>query len=289
MADFVSRLESRQVNKRQIEMLACAGAFDGLNANRAQLHQAAEIIVRHAAAAAQERDSAQENLFGGDAAAMKVELPLPQVEDWPAMERLRHEFAAIGFYLSAHPLDAYQASMEKLGVITYRSLVERAAGGRCKLGGIVIGKRELNSRKGSRMAFVQCTDTSGVFEVTAFSEILSRARELLDSSDPLLFTLSVEWQAESDEPRLTLQDIEPMEKVAARSTAGLRLFLEQTASLESVKRLLERDEPGRGRVYLVLDLDEDQEIELELPVRHRLSAPTRQALKAIPGVMVQDL
>ena len=82
MADFVSRLESRQVNKRQIEMLACAGAFDGLNANRAQLHQAAEIIVRHAAAAAQERDSAQENLFGGDAAAMEVELPLPQVEDW---------------------------------------------------------------------------------------------------------------------------------------------------------------------------------------------------------------
>jgi DNA polymerase-3 subunit alpha len=289
MADFVSRLESRQVNKRQIEMLACAGAFDGLNANRAQLHQAAEIIVRHAAAAAQERDSAQENLFGGDAAAMQVELPLPQVEDWPAMERLRHEFAAIGFYLSAHPLDAYQASMEKLGVITYRSLVARAAGGRCKLGGIVIGKRELNSRKGSRMAFVQCTDTSGVFEVTAFSEILSRARELLDSSDPLLFTLSVEWQAGNEEPRLTLQDIEPMEKVAARSTAGLRLFLEQTASLESVKRLLERDEPGRGRVYLVLDLDEDQEIELELPVRHRLSAPTRQALKAIPGVMVQDL
>jgi len=105
----------------------------------------------------------------------------------------------------------------------------------------------------------------------------------------LLFTLSVEWQDGNDEPRLTLQDVEPMEQVAARATGGLKLFVQQTAPLASVKHLLAQEAPGRGKVFLVLDLDEDQEVELELSERRRLSAATRQALKSIPGVMVQDL
>src|SRR3546814_3315884 len=85
------------INKRQVENLACAGAFDGLSPNRAQAYHAAEIIVRHASAAASERDSAQVSLFGGAEDSTPVPLPLPPVEDWPGTERLNHEFDAIGF------------------------------------------------------------------------------------------------------------------------------------------------------------------------------------------------
>src|SRR3546814_14535645 len=81
LADFAQRLDARLINKRQVENLACAGAFDGLSPNRAQAYHAAEIIVRHASAAASERDSAQVSLFGGAADSTPGPLPLPPAED----------------------------------------------------------------------------------------------------------------------------------------------------------------------------------------------------------------
>ena len=174
------------------------------------------------------------------------------------MERLRHEFDAIGFYLSAHPLDAYGKSLEKLGVTAYGDLLSQRLSGRCKLGGIVIGKRELNSRRGSRMAFVQLSDAGGVYEVTLFSEVLSRCRELLESAQPLLVTASVEWMPEAEEPRLTALDLEPLEDVAARAATGVRIFIDDESPLGSIRSILGREESGRGSVYLVLDLDKDQ-------------------------------
>ena len=111
LAALANRLDGRQINKRQIEMLACAGAFDSLHPNRHQVCKAAETIVRHAHVAADERDSNQVSLFGGGGsdgaggfdgaggtAAEAPRLQLPRVEEWPAMDRLRHEFDAIGFY-----------------------------------------------------------------------------------------------------------------------------------------------------------------------------------------------
>ncbi len=288
LADLTGRIDCRMINKRQIENLARGGAFECLHRNRAQLYEAAEVIVRHAAAAVQERESAQNSLFG-EAAAGPVEIPLGSREDWPEMDRLRHEFDAIGFYLSAHPLDSYGKSLEKLKVISYADLLRQHTSGMCKLGGIVIGKRELNSRRGSRMAFVQLSDAGGVYEVTLFSEVLSRARDLLDSARALLVTVSVEWQSDAEEPRLTAQNLEPLDEVAARAAAGLRIFLEDPAPLGSIRSLLGREEQGRGAVVLVLDLDDAQEAEFELPGRYRLSPGIRQAMKAISGVRLQDL
>src|SRR3546814_1848570 len=88
-SDVCSSDLARLINKRQVENLACAGAFDGLSPNRAQAYHAAEIIVRHASAAASERDSAQVSLFGGAEDSTPVPLPLPPVEDWPDRKSTR--------------------------------------------------------------------------------------------------------------------------------------------------------------------------------------------------------
>src|SRR3546814_17234805 len=92
-----------------------------------------------ASAAASERDSDQVSLFGGAEDSTPVPLPLPPVEDWPGMERLHHEFAAIGFYLSAHPLDTYGPTREKVKATTYAELRESGSG-RFTLAGIVLRK-----------------------------------------------------------------------------------------------------------------------------------------------------
>ena len=288
LGDFASRVDMRAVNKRQIENLARAGAFDGLNPNRRQVFEAAETVVRHASAAASERDSAQVNLFGGGDAAPAPDLVLPQGADWPAMDRLRHEFEAIGFYLSAHPLDAYGAGLRRLGVVNAADLEAELARdpGRKKLAGIVIGKQERTSRQGNRFAFIQLSDTSGVFEVVVFSELLAQARDCLESSEPLLIT--AESRGDGDDLRLMAHEIAPLEGVAAVAGLGLKVILSDAEPLGSLKSLLDRESRGRGRVALVLDLADGREVELDLPEGYRLSAAARQAIKAVPGVTVLE-
>ncbi len=293
LGDLAGRLDNRVVNKRQVENLACAGAFDGLCGNRRQVFEGAETLIRYAAAAASERESAQVNLFGGDAAEQHARLTLPEVEDWPAVERLRHEFEAIGFYLSAHPLDAYGGTLGRLRVTSYAGLSARSGtgSGRKRLAGIVIGKQERTSRQGNRFAFVQLSDTSGMFEIIVFSELLAGARDLLDSGQPLLVTVSLDSRDNGEAPRLTAQEIAPLDQAVAQAGTDLKLFLSDPAPLDSLKAVLRREAVagGRGRVALVLGLDGGQEVEMELPGGYRLSAQVRQAIKAIPGVVVQEI
>ena len=292
LADFTGRLDSHVVNKRQIENLACAGAFDGLCANRHQLYEGADILARRAAAAASERESSQTNLFGEALDAGEESLNLPLVPDWPVMERLNHEFDAIGFYLSAHPLDSYGDSLARVGVIPYAELRRSVAQapGRKKLGGIVIGKQERTSRQGNRFAFAQLSDASGIYEVVIFSEVLARTREVLGSGEPLL--VSVDARVENGEMRLMAQDIEPLDDAMSSAATGVRLYLDRPDPLEGLKSVLARESGGgggRGKVAFVLELEDGQEVEMELPERYRLTPAMRRALKSISGVVVQDL
>jgi len=292
LGDFAGRLDPRALNKRQVENLARAGGFDGLSGNRRQIYEAAETIVRHAAAAASERASAQVNLFGGGTEDTGPGLVLPSVEDWPGMARLRQEFEAIGFYLSAHPLDEYSAGLKRLGVVQAVDLpgVLSRVKGRQKAAGIVTGKQERTSRQGNRFAFVQISDSSGVFEVMLFSDLLSRCQDLLDGGEPLLVTLEGRGDAGGggEGIRLTAQNFEPLDAAVAQAGVGLKIFLDDAEPLDSLKSVLARDQRGRGRVSLVLDLPACDEVEIELKGRYRLSPEIRQAIKAIRGLEIQD-
>ncbi|HYD32382.1 MAG TPA: DNA polymerase III subunit alpha, partial [Azospirillaceae bacterium] len=167
--DLARRLDTKTINKRQLENLACAGAFDSLEPNRAKVHAAIETLIRYAQSAAAERESGQNSLFGGGTGAVLDKPPLPVVPDWDTLEKLKHEFDAIGFYLSAHPLDAYAAPLSRLKVVKAADLAHLAGKGgttRYKVAGIVAGRRESTSKAGKKFAFVGVSDTSGQYEVT---------------------------------------------------------------------------------------------------------------------------
>src|SRR5690349_8705022 len=200
LADFSRRLDAKSFNRRQFESLAKAGAFDSLNPNRAQTFAAAEQLLRQASLAAEERESRQESLFAGIDPSFAPRPSLPLVADWPPVERLQHEFAAIGFYLSSHPLDPYGKSLERAGIIRWVDLPAGLAANptnRFRLAGIVIGRKERTSGRGNRFAFVQMSDPSGTYEVVLFSEILREARALLDSGQPLFVNGCVRCEEES--------------------------------------------------------------------------------------------
>jgi DNA polymerase III subunit alpha len=288
--DFANRADARGLNKRQLENLVAAGAFDSLNPNRRQSFAAAELILRHAGRAADDRASQQVSLFGDlDAAAPRFSLPL--VEDWPMIDRLQHEFEAIGFYLSAHPLDAYGTGLRRLEVVRYGELRQWLVGrstNRAKLAGIVLGRQERTSAKGNRFAFVQLSDASGMYEAMVFSDTLSAARELLEPGRLVLLTTDV--RGEEELIRLTVQSVQPLDEAVATAAAGLKIFLRDPAPVDSLKKLMERERRGRGRVNLVLDIDRASEVEISLAGGWQISAATRAAIKAIPGIVdVQDV
>ncbi len=290
LADFARRLDAPSFNRRQFENLARAGAFDSLNPNRAQTFAVAELLLRQASLAAEERDSRQESLFTAIDPAYAPRQALPALADWPPVEKLQQEFAAIGFYLSNHPLDAYRRSLERAGILRIADLpAALAANGtsRFRLAGIVIGRKERTSARGNRFAFVQMSDPSGVFEVTLFSEVVSQSRALLNSGEPLV--VSVDVSSEEDNLRLVAQKIEALDAVVAQSAAGLRVFLGEAGALPNLKGVITREAGGRGRVSVVLDLP-DREVEIAIPGGFRVDPKLRAMVKSLPGIVdVHDI
>ncbi|MBP0462906.1 DNA polymerase III subunit alpha [Roseomonas sp. PWR1] len=283
LAEFAARVEPRLLNKMQIENLARAGAFECLEKNRAKVMAGAETILRRAQASAEERGSNQIGLFGADAQRNEP-LRLPDVPDWPLLERLTHEAEAVGFHLSAHPLDTYRRALQRLGVTPSAQIADRARSGsaRLKLAGTVVNAKERTTKTGSRMAWVRLSDTQGSYEVTCFSEVLNRSRDLLVEGKAVLVT--AEARMEGEALRLTANDVESLEKAASGVAGGIRLWLEEIAAIDPIRVLLEREGRGRGRVVLVPRTGPGQEVELALPGGFNVGPRLMQAMKVVPGV-----
>ncbi|HTZ70556.1 MAG TPA: OB-fold nucleic acid binding domain-containing protein, partial [Acetobacteraceae bacterium] len=283
LAEFASRVDPRQLNRMQIEHLVKAGAFDSMDSNRARLFAAAETILRRAVAEAEERDSGQIGLFGGGASQPEP-LRLPSMPDWPQLERLAFEAEAIGFHLTAHPLDAYAQALRRLGVIPCAQVEARAQAGaaRVRLAGNVVAIKERITRTGSRMAWVRLSDASGSCEVTLFSEVLARARELVADGTNLLVTADLRQEGEA--LRVTAQDVVLLDQAAATAGAAMKIWLRETAAVPHIRDLLGTAGSGKGRVVLVPKLGAQQSVEIALPGGFNVTPRLAQALKLLPGV-----
>jgi len=227
-------------------------------------------------------------MFGADDNAMKKAAQLPNVPDWPLMDRLREEASAIGFYLSAHPLDAYKNTLKRLGVKSHADVVLNGISGPVKIAGSVISKREKISQRGNRFAFVQLSDSSAAFEIAVFSEALSVCRDYLEPGQSVFIMASA--QIEEDSVRFIANQVELLDVKAAKATAGLKIFIEDQSAVPLMKELLEREGKGRGDVILMARIDATTEAEVQLKDRYRITPSLLQAVKAIPGIAeVQEI
>ncbi len=284
VADFAERVDPRLLNKMQLENLAKAGAFDSLGASRAALVAGAETLLRRAQAMAEERASSQVSLFGTVEQGPPM-LRLPEVPEWPVLDRLAFEAEAVGFHLTAHPLDEYRKALRSLGVIPSIAIADQARAGlrRVKLAGTVTSKKERNTKTGSRMAWVSMSDQSGSFEVTCFSEVLNRSRDLLEDGQAIVVT--AEAKMENDALRLTALEVESLDQAAAGVQKGVRLEFDSAAAIAHIRAILDREGQGKGRVSLVPRLGPGQDIEVALPGGYNVTPRMMQAMKVLPGVL----
>jgi DNA polymerase-3 subunit alpha len=139
------------------------------------------------------------------------------------------------------------------------------------------------SKQGSRFAFVQCSDASGGFEVTVFSEVLVMARELLASGKPLL--ISADARLEDETIKLLAQSFQSLDAAAASAAAGLRVAINEESALSGLRDIVAGERPGRGRIVLDLVLGPEERAEIQVPGAFLVSANLRSRLGGLPGVV----
>jgi DNA polymerase-3 subunit alpha len=210
--------------------------------------------------------------------------------DWAPMDRLAFEAEAIGFHLTAHPLDVYAKALRRMGTTQCAQVEAVAQAGvtRVRLAGTVAAQKERVTRTGNRMAWVRITDASGSCEVTLFAEVLARARDLLVSGTNVL--VAAELRQDGEALRITAQDLSSLDHAAASAGAAIRIWLRETAAVPHIRDLLGREGSGKGRVILVPRLGTTQSVEIALPGGFNVTPRLAQAMKTLPGVeQVEEL
>jgi DNA polymerase-3 subunit alpha len=284
LGHLASRLNPREVNKKVLEALAAAGAFDAIERDRARAFAAVETILGVANRAQDEALAGQSALFGGGGAEP---IRVTRYDNWSAEERLKREFDAIGFFVSGHPLDAYQAVLQKLRVerwaVFARAVKQGASAGR--LAATVLDRAERRTKSGSKMGIVTLSDPSGQYEAILFQEGLNQYRDLLEKGASVLVTLQA--NVEGEDVRARIVQVEKLDEAAARIQKGLRITLRDAAPLPLLSQKLK----GRaeGEVTLVLRLDTESEVEVKLPGRYPINPQISGAIKTIPGVAEVEL
>lgn len=132
------------------------------------------------------------------------------------------------------------------------------------------------------MAWVRLSDASGGCEVTFFSEVLSRSREILAAGNAVV--VSADLKLEGEALRITASDVMELEQAAAEAAAELRIWFDQAAALEPIRDVLHGIGGGRGRVILLPSVAETRDVELTLAERYRVTPRVAQMIKAIEGV-----
>ena len=287
MFDLTARVGTGVLNRRILEAMIKAGALDAFDGNRQRLMAAIDSALRYGAAHAEEEASSQESLFGAGLGSESLPKPkLPEVDDLPELERLQQEFSVLGFYLSAHPLDGYRSSLERMQVVKAEDLPDHG-NQRVKLAGIVLGKQERTTAR-SRFAFVQMSDPTGTYEITLFSELLSSARDLLEGDQPLL--IEGEVRLDGDIVKVMANAVKSLDEAVSngrgKALAGrVAVRLADAAAADRIGRLLGPHGDGSAGVRLVLPLDDAEEVTIDLGEGHRLALGRRIDLERQAGVL----
>jgi len=295
LSDFGRRISPRAVNKRVLESLAAAGAFDCIEPNRARAYAAVDAILATAQRAQDDTARGQSELFAG--AVSHSSIAVPAREPWLPAERLQREYEAVGFFLSGHPLDDYAAALKRLRVQSWAEFARavKTGAGAGRVAGTVVSRTERRTKSGSKMGIIGLSDPSGHYEAVLFVEGLAQYRDLLEPGSAVLLFLTAEVQG--DEVRARIQSVEPLDEAAARMHRGLRVFLRDAEPLAGVARRLEAlpkggngngAEAADGEVSMVLLLQNGSEVEVKLPGRFKVSPQIAGAIKAVSGVVTVE-
>ncbi len=258
--DIAHRVDPRLLNKRQLETLAAAGAFDMLDANRAGIFACAETILATASRVHDMKHSGQGGLFGeGEASEPPIRLPLSA--RWTLAQRMEQEKEAFGFYFSAHPIDRHAHLAKMHGARSFATLGELAIpddGTRAgaTMAALVEDTKWRTSAKGRRYLMAALSDPSGQFIATCFDDAVAADLEEAGRNGGCgLVTVELDRRPGEDTPRVTVKRIQPFEHLA--STARFRIEVEvlTPTAMAALGTMLAEARGARGEVWVTAPVE----------------------------------
>jgi len=286
LQDFCARIDPKIVNKRTLEHLIAAGALDEFGHDRALLCANLDRLAGYAAMSQASRTSGQHDMFGGSAEPEPIRLV--EAPGWTTADQLLREFQAIGFYLSAHPLDEYAPVLQRLKVQSYAEVVSGVRKGQTafRLAGTVTSRQERKTRTGGKIGIVQLSDATGQYEVVLFTETLIAFRDMLEPGASVIVTVSAEDRPEGISLRAS--QVQSLEVEAEKMQRGLRIFMRDAKPFNAFRSQL-RDGGDSDISLILVRADGEREVEIALPGKFRVSPQMASAIKASPGVIDVEL
>lgn len=268
LSDFCNRIDPSRVNRKVIESLIRAGAFDSFGGRRAQYMAVLEQALDRAKAVQRDRMSGQMNLFSLAAEEDKTpaaEIELPDIEEWPELKKLALEKETLGFFLTGHPLEGVSRDLRMVVDTEIEHLDSWRDGQAVRIGGLIQHIKEHKSKKGDRMAFTVLEDMSGSVEVIVFPSTFARCSDLLAGEEPLVVLGTVQ-QGERG-AKVIAEEISPLAEAMARYTerACITLRADRTSRqhMEQLKEIFYQYH-GPTPVHLTLHFDGRGEVDIEL-------------------------
>jgi len=232
--EFCERIDKRIVNRRVVEALVRAGAFDSIDPDRARLLASVGIALE--AADQRERAASQVSLFGEDEAAGLLRMDLLPAQPWDERQRLTEEKVALGFYLSGHPFRQYRPELAHFIGATLDSLQPR--NDPVLLAGMVASTRTQMTRRG-KMAIVMLDDGTAQVEVSVYNELFEAHRDILKEDRPLVIQGKVAKDEFTGGLRVVADKLMDLRAARERFARQLRLSMNGEASAGRLRQLLE--------------------------------------------------
>jgi len=297
--DLADRIDPRLINRRQLESLAGAGAFDTIVPDRASVFAAAETILAHAASAQDARTSGQGGLFGGECGSGSAPIRMPKDARWSVAERMTAEKEAFGFYFSAHPTDRYRhvarsenaRTFEQLSQMGVSSEPDRDERGRpvqrktMRMTALVEEARWRTSARGNRYLLATCSDASGQFMASSFDDVASEAMEAAARSGAcLLLDVEADKRPGEETPRITVRGAKPLDGLSSNARLHAEVEIGDAEGLAALAQLLGEAKGGRGEVIVAVSTGRGP-ARLRIGRDYRLDAETVEQMERLPGVI----
>jgi DNA polymerase-3 subunit alpha len=257
-SDFLERVNLSRVNRKVIEALIQAGAFDNLEKNRARLLAGLDMGLDRAQRAKSLQAIKQMSMFEALAESVTDDW-LPDTPDWEESEKLAREKAALGVYLSGHPLDAYRHILKSWVKVTTADLPDTPDGESVALGVVVTAAKEKVSKKGGRVAILTVEDLTGSVDVLVFGDILDKMAPWL-SQPSLPLWLKGDVVQEERGTKIVAREVAPLGTSLPRWPSRLDLRLRaSTLTMEQLVALREVLQRHQGTVPAFLHFLNPQE------------------------------
>ncbi|MBY6013854.1 DNA polymerase III subunit alpha [Qipengyuania gaetbuli] len=288
LQDLFERIPKGSLNSRQLEALACAGALDALEPNRAKVFENADMLLAVADAAERERSSGQAALFGGEDQPGET-LRLKEVEDWPRAERMARERENFGFYFSAHPVAAWKEVASANGARSYASLMAGGApaGGRSNavMAAMVEKVNKGTTRRGKPFIRADFSDASGQFSAACFEEgMVEKFMKWAEDQTCVLLQVELDSPSPDEPPRITVRGGTPLAEVRGSMPMIMTLDVLDGSALEELKSELLAAMGGQDEVLVTLRTGEAADPVMRLGRNFSLDGELAERLASVPSL-----